>query len=213
VEPSFLSGEPVTVIIDTPAAAPPPPEPEPAVAAPVLRSELRCAACQDEMTRNTAMVVSGKQVCMLCASQMSAPPVETARLSSHLPAAVGGLVGALLGAAVFAIVGIATDHAIGYIAVLVGFLAGRGVHMGARGAFAPSLQLLAAGLAVFGIVASKFFMLSYYVIDRLGMSAISGRLFIAFGHVFTDMLSPFDILWVGLAVAAAARASKPSVTR
>jgi hypothetical protein len=210
VEPTFLSGEPVPVV-ETPAAAPPPLRP--AATASVSPNELRCASCRAEMTVNTSMVVSGHKVCMQCASEMASMPMETAPLSSHLPAAVGGLIGALIGAAVFAIIGVATDHEIGYVAVLVGFLAGRGVHLGARGAFAPSLQMLAAGLAIFGLVAAKFFMMAYIIVDKLGTSAVSGRLFEAFGRFFGDMVGPFDVLWVGLAVAAAFRASKASVAR
>jgi hypothetical protein len=157
--------------------------------------------------------VAGKQVCMSCAAQLGPSSVEPAPLGSHLPAFVGGLVGALLGAAIFAGIGIATDHAIGYVAVLVGFLTGRGVKLGARGAFAPSLQLLAGGLAVFGIVASKYIMLAYVFSEEAAISPLSGRVFDAFVSHFGELLSPFDLLWVGLAFAAAARASKPSVDR
>src|SRR3954470_19738777 len=102
VEPSFLSGDPVPVI-ETPAAAPPPPA-RAALPLPAPPNELRCATCEVAMTPNTSMVIRGQRICMLCASQVGAP-IQNAQLSSHMPAALAGLVGALIGAAVFAIVG------------------------------------------------------------------------------------------------------------
>lgn len=92
--------------------------------------------------------------------------------------------------------------------MLVGFLTGLGVRTGARGAFAPGLKLLAAGLAVCGIVASKYMVLAHLVAERLDASPFSGKVFGLFLDTFTDLLTPFDIVWVVLAAGAAMRAAQ-----
>jgi len=205
VEPTFLSSEPVTVV-DKPAAQAPPPAAN-AAAASTSTGDGPCTLCGIATTLNTSVFVNRQRVCMVCASQ--GVPIEKAALASHVPAAIGAAVGALVGAAVFAAIGIATDFEIGYVAVLIGFLAGRGANLGARGAFAPSLQLMAAGFSIFGLVAAKYMVLAWAIADRYGVSPVDGRVFSFFADNFGQLLSPFDLLWVALAVGAAFRAVVP----
>jgi hypothetical protein len=125
---------------------------------------------------------------------------------------IGGAVGAVIGGAIWAAIAIATDFEVGYVAVLVGFLAGAGVRWGAgRGA---GLRLLAAVLAIGGMLAAKYFMLAYAVIELgheqgIGVSVLDGKMLSIFPTLLVKTASPFDALFAFLAVAAAARACKP----
>jgi hypothetical protein len=195
VEPNLLPCEPVTVF-DPVTPAP----------VPARRSDGLCAVCRIEMTAHTATLVNGRALCLLCACEAEAT-VAPVTLAGHLPALVGGLIGALLGAAIFAGIGIATQIEIGYVAVLIGFLAGRGVRLGARQASSPSLQSLAMFLAIFGLLAAKYMVVAWVLADKLGLSPLSASVLGLFVDHIGDLLSPFDVLWVILAGGAALRAS------
>jgi hypothetical protein len=146
------------------------------------------------------------------ASRSSAPsaaPLPESTSAAHaLPALLLGAAGALVGAAIFAGLGIATDFQIGYVAVLVGFLTGLGVRVGARHQVPQALSTLAAALAIAGVAASKYMMFAYFATRDNSLSMLSGRVFSVFADHIGDMLSPFDVLWVILAAGAAMRASR-----
>lgn len=159
--------------------------------------------------------------CALCAAPLSQPPVRlnqqpvcgvsAAQVERELDAeraaprfgraALLGAVGALIGAAVWAGIVVATNFEVGYVAVLVGFLAGQGVKLGAGAARGGSLQILAAALAVGGLAAAKHMTVAW----TLEISPLDPLAFQALGEVIGKLLSPFDLLWIFLAVGAAYR--------
>jgi hypothetical protein len=128
-------------------------------------------------------------------------------------AALVGVGGALVGAAVWAGVALATDFEVGYIAVLVGYLTGHGVKRGAGKQRGLTLQYLAASIAAFGYLAAKFAMFAYMVV-KLGhergynISYFNPRLLTTFPNALPQMLGVFDVLFVFLALAAAYRVPK-----
>jgi hypothetical protein len=119
-------------------------------------------------------------------------------------AVLGGLAGALAGAMLWAAIAVITDLEVGYVAVLVGALTGIGVRFGAR-APAPGLQVLAAALALAGLVAAKYAIVAWVVSRELGMSPFDPAIARMFGDLFGELLSPFDALWAFLAIGAAYR--------
>ncbi len=170
-----------------------------------------CALCTAAMPDGTAHRANGQLVCAACAGHLGRElAAETARPRDHLPAAGLGLVGALIGAAIWAGIAVATDFEVGYVAVLVGFLAGQGVKLGARRARGPSLQRLAAGLAVFGLLAAKYLIIGFSAAEAYGVSPFDPVVATFFSENFSSMLSPFDLLWIFLAVGAAYRVPAPT---
>ncbi|MFL5319996.1 MAG: hypothetical protein ACJ790_10115 [Myxococcaceae bacterium] len=170
-----------------------------------------CALCQTPIAEGTSAVVNGTQVCNNCAAQIQAELAAEQSTGARFPLAIaGGAIGALIGAFVWAAIVVITNFEVGYVAVLVGFLAGQGVKLGAGKGRGQTLQAAAAGLAVFGLVVSKYFIFAHFAVAALAGKGISVGYFSSevigyFGQFFTDQLSPFDLLWVFIAISAAYR--------
>ena len=137
--------------------------------------------------------------------------------ASHVPGGVvGGIAGALVGGGIWGAVAVATGLAIGYLAVLVGFLAGYGVFIGAGTRRSKQLQFVAVGCAVLGLLMGKYFIVGHFVMKEFpesGLSYFDSRLFRLFIGNLSEFFELFDILWIFLALGAAARATKPTMTR
>jgi hypothetical protein len=173
-----------------------------------------CSLCQRQVAKPTTYLVNAQVSCAECVAKVRAAlAAQVPRGANLLVAAAGGLVGALVGAIVWAGVAIATNFEVGYIAVLVGFLAGLGVKIGARTQRGALLQYLAAGLAVVGLLAAKY-MLFVHVMVNLGhekgvdISYFDGRILSVFPEALGQMVSAFDALFLILALMAAYRVPK-----
>src|SRR5262245_8545103 len=100
------------------------------VAAPDAPNAPRCVLCQAELPPGASRRVNGQQVCAVCASQVEKElAASKGSAFGFLPAAVGGLVGAVAGGLAWAAIAIMSGYEIGYVAVLVGWLAGHGVRI------------------------------------------------------------------------------------
>jgi hypothetical protein len=160
--------------------------------------------------------VNNQQVCARCEAQVRAELAAEQTGTAHYPVALlAGLAGALVGAGVWAAIGIGTGYEVGYVAVLVGFLAGLGVKLGARSKRSAGLQALAAGLAVVGLLAAKYFVFAHAAVEfgkqnGIDFSYLDARTMQLFPQALPEMLSAFDILWLILAIAAAYRIPAPS---
>jgi hypothetical protein len=173
-----------------------------------------CSLCQREVARPTTYLVNGQISCGECVANVQAElAAQVPGGANLLVAAAGGLAGALVGAAVWAAVAIATNFEVGYIAVLVGFLAGLGVKMGARTQRGALLQYLAAGLAVVGLLAAKYIIFAYAMVkfgheQGVDISYFDGRLLSVFPSALGEMVNAFDALFLILALMAAYRVPK-----
>jgi hypothetical protein len=111
-----------------------------------------CAACKRAV--GDAYYSVGKSVfCAACkqATEQRVPPTPSPALLAR--AVLFGLGGAIAGAAVYYAVLAATGVVIGYVAIAVGFLVGRGVQLGARGQRGRTFQIIAVVLTYLGIAA------------------------------------------------------------
>jgi hypothetical protein len=215
------SDSPVTP--DSPAAAPPPPDAAVASRAPCCSksdaaSAAACELCQRPVCRNCQRFVNLKCTCLDCLKKILAE-IEAQRPTARelLPAVAGGLLAATLCGAVWAAIVVATDMVIGYAAVGVGIATGYGVLLGARRKRGSSLQRVAAFCALVGLALGKYFTVAHYVVTRVpsakGASYIDPRVFQVFVGILPKILSPFDLLWVLLALGAATRLVKPADIR
>lgn len=182
-----------------------PPQPEAAVAV------AACALCQKPMAAGAGTTINGNPVCDSCAAQVQSELVAEQETGARFPMALaGGAAGALVGAIIWAIIVVVTNFEIGYVAVLVGYLAGQGVKLGAGKGRGQSLQIAAAGMAVFGLLISKYFIVAHFVLKEPGVAEqglgyFSPDLFALFLQNIGSVLSPFDLLWVAFALMAAWR--------
>jgi hypothetical protein len=170
-----------------------------------------CSLCQREVPRTTTYLVNAQVGCAECVARVRTElAVQEPGGVNLLFAAAGGLVGALVGAAVWAGVAIATNYEVGYVAVLVGFLAGLGVNIGARRQRGALLQYLAAGLAVVGLLAAKYMLFAYAMAkvareQGVDISYLDSRLVSVFPEALGEMVNGFDALFLILALLAAYR--------
>lgn len=139
---------------------------------------------------------------------------EVVTSASLVKALVGAALAAVLGGVVWGLIVLAAEYEIGFMAIGIGLLAGFSVNLlsGKRG---RPLQVVAVVAAVAGILVGKYF--TFYSIFRelvgveLGAEVAQAvTIFSPFviGTFFSSMpqlASPYDILWVVLAVAAAWR--------
>jgi hypothetical protein len=121
-------------------------EPAPDAGAPA------CARCQAAIA-SEYYEVNGHVVCASCKSAMEQSPAGTGA-SRMLRAAAYGLGGAILGAAGYYAILAITGYEIGLVAIAVGWLVGRGVQKGSKGAGGWPYQTLAVGLTYLAIVST-----------------------------------------------------------
>jgi hypothetical protein len=180
----------------------------------------RCALCGASLAGGNERRVNQHRVCVGCATEVAQELAGSQATAATLPlAGLGGLGGAALGAAGWAAVAIATDYEIGFIAVAVGYLAGLGVKLGARGKRGGGLPHVAAAAAVLGLLLAKYFVFLHYVAAAARQEGGGGWLTVGIASVvlFPTLLvrvaSPFDLLWVVLAIGAAWRAPAAPAVR
>lgn len=175
-----------------------------------------CALCQTPLAAGAGASLNGNPACDSCVAQVQAELAAEQETGARFPLALaGGAAGALVGAIIWAVIVVATNYEIGYVAVLVGFLAGRGVNLGAGKGRGQSLQIAAAGMAVFGLFIAKYFIFAHFVVSdprgaELGLSYFSPGLVIVFLENIGSTLSPFDLLWIAFALMTAWRIPAPS---
>jgi hypothetical protein len=173
--------------------------------APRAATDGRCARCHMDMTVNTATRLGEEKVCLVCAAGLE--PDVPATTHTYLGAALGGVVGALAGALVWATVAIVGEVEIGYVAVLVGYLTGQGVRLGARGVSAPGLRGLAGSVALTGLAVAKYFIAAYFISKVGGISPLSSAAWHIFVANLSELVSGLDVIFIMLAIAAAMRAA------
>ncbi len=128
-------------------------------------------------------------------------------------ASAAGLVAAIVGGIIWGLIVIATDYEIGYMATGIGLLSGFAVLFFTEKKGLP-LQIIAVVSALAGILVGKYF--TFYsivkdlLIDEYGavaesISIFDGEMFRLFFLSISDIASPYDILWIVLAVIAAWR--------
>jgi len=127
-----------------------------------------------------------------------------------VPAVLGGGLAAAVGGSIWALIVIATGYEIGIVAWGIGILAGLGVVLFSKGQRGLPLQLIAVFTGALGVVIGKYGTFFYFfrkaIEGKFGAEAASNVGFFSekavdsFSQNIASMLSPFDLLWVALAV-------------
>ncbi len=131
---------------------------------------------------------------------------------------IGGGLAALIGGVAWGLIVARTDFEIGFMAWGLGLLAGFGVVLFARGKKGAALQIVAVVTSVAGIGLGKYVLfteiLRRVVLERVGAEAaarvtvLSAKVFGVFLQSLSQILTPYDGLWVVLAVLTAWRIPK-----
>lgn len=127
---------------------------------------------------------------------------EMLRLEQNLPLAlVGGVVAAIIGAVLWAIITVATNFQIGYMAVAVGFLVGYTVRFAGKG-LDQVFGILGAALALGGCILGNLLTLVGFIANDEGLGYVQVLLGIDYSLVPSAMMatfSPIDLLFYGIA--------------
>ena len=173
-----------------------------------------CAMCGNPRGSET-ILANGVPICGSCSMRLRHELDQEGSWNNFPLALLGGIGGAAAGAGVWAAIGVATNMEVGYVAVLVGFLTGFGVKLGAGKSRGQGLQLLAALLAVGGLVLAKYFIFAWMVSQASAgqgspIAWYDPRLIPLFPRMITALMSPFDLLWLFIAISAAYRVPTPT---
>ena len=161
-------------------------------------------------------MANGQPICSACATRLGQELEAEQGSWTEFPFAMAaGGVGAVLGAAIWAAIVVATNFEVGYVAVLVGFLSGYGVKLGAGKGRGQGLQVAAAFMAVAGLVLAKYFIFAYMVSSSMSAKGqaiawYDPRLLQMFPKMIVALSTPFDLLWILIAVSAAYRVPSPT---
>ncbi len=169
-----------------------------------------CALCTKPIGPGGAVLANGKKVCAPCKAKLERQLLaQTATRSSLLRGAVGGIGGSLVGAAIWTAVAESAQLEVGYVAVLVGFLVGKGMLLAVGRARGPALQRIAALCALLGLLIAKYAIFAIEVTKVLikeggpEIGYLSPRMIEIFGQSASKLFSPYDLLWIFLAVSVA----------
>lgn len=182
---------------------------------PVPTADPTCALCGQTIPGIPRHSVQGRPLCATCAGQLERE-LEAEKGTARVPlATAGGLAGALVGAGVWAAVAVFGNLQIGFIAVLVGFLAGKGALLGAGSGRGRPYQVAAGTAALVGLVAAKYFIFAHDAAEGLASRGLDVGpfdlvLLRLFPRELPGMLSAFDLLWVFLALTSAWKQLAPS---
>lgn len=128
---------------------------------------------------------------------------------------VGGVIGMLIGAMLWAAITVITDYQIGYMAIGVGFLVGVGVRFLGKG-LDKSFGLVGGGLALVGCLLGNLLTVLIVVSREFEVSFFDLLINLNFEIVVEFMkvtFSPIDLLFYGLAVYAGYRYAFKRVTK
>lgn len=134
----------------------------------------------------------------------------SATITSLVPAVLGGVLGALVGGAAWAVAVIVSGYEIGFAALGIGALSGYAVVLMSKGGRGPVFQVIAALSSVLGVALGKYVYYFYYlkeaVAEEYGLEVAANVRLFSVGVVESfimdagSFLGGFDILWVALAV-------------
>jgi len=169
-----------------------------------------CSLCEEEIPKEPLNRVNGRPLCPLCFSQIQDTYLKQKPvLTDIFKGLVGGLVGAFVSGIIWALIVIWTGYEIGYLATGVGFIAGVGVVMSSKGKRGPLMQFTSAICALLGLLLAKYVIFGHFFIDQANqelstqLSYFSPFVLSQFPSFLPKMFSPFDALWILLALIAA----------
>jgi hypothetical protein len=173
----------------------------------------KCKLCgKNSICKNCRGLINGKSVCNACKDQILAELDAEKADTSHLPLALAaGAIAAFASGIVWAAIAVIAGVHIGYVAIGVGYLAGQGVYFGSGKRKGVNLQYAAIGCALLGLFLGKLFTGVGLIVQMAptSYSYTDGRVYSLVLDNFDKMLSPFDLLWIFIALRMAWKVPKP----
>lgn len=168
-----------------------------------------CPLCKIGDLQSTAKTVNGVKVCATCAQDIIAEAASQNISAYKLALSIGAaLLGAAAGALVWVALSISSNTEIGYLAILIGYLAARGLLLVAGKSRGLSLQIAAATCAAIGLFLAKLAVVDYHVTqyalkDGADVGYFSGIVLSTSALSLVKYLDFYDFLWLFLALSIA----------
>jgi signal peptidase I len=133
------------------------------------------------------------------------PPEPQPAVDQKLGAAVlAGSIAAVLSGIGWGLVVKWTGYEAGILALGIGLLVAFAVYQSTGGRRAPELQVVAVATALVGILIGKYLSFAFLAQDLYpGVGLLSGEMFRLFRDALHDVFGLYDLIWIGLAGAAA----------
>ena len=112
-------------------------------------SGLKCAACRQPIS-GSYFQIRGAPACEQCTEKLRAQMPRDSH-AAFVRALLFGMGGAVVGLALYVTVAIATGLIIGIVSLAVGYIVGKAMHMGSRGAGGRRYQVVAVLLTYFAV--------------------------------------------------------------
>jgi hypothetical protein len=156
----------------------------------------RCVRCQQTFT-DRFFRLNGEVLCEPCANAAVGLPSEGAG-AAFVKAIVIGIGAAVVGSILYAVVEIATGWTIGYVALAVGWLVGKGMRWGSAGRGGRPYQIAAAVLTYLSVSFASLIVIVHAVQKRNpGGEIVMGERLAWFAAKY-GLLSPFLALQDGV---------------
>jgi signal peptidase I len=119
-------------------------------------------------------------------------------------ALLAGSVAAVVGGIAWGLVVNWTDYEVGILALGIGLLTAFAIDRATGGRRGRELQIVAVGTALVGILIGKYLSFAFVTQDIFpGAGVLSGEMFRLFRDSLHEVFGLFDLIWIGLAAAAA----------
>jgi len=182
-----------------------------------LNSKQNCKICNTQICNNCRFIVNNQELCGKCMEQLRNELEEEKAGNKNLVGGIiGGAAGAILGGIVWALVVVLTNYEIGYVAVAIGWLTGKGVSICSKYKKSKKLQIISAAWCVVGLIIGKYFIFAHSLKEYLfkeqnvNLSYFNPGLFQIIISNLNELLSPWDLLWLFIALGVAWNMPRPT---
>lgn len=170
----------------------------------VDRSQIAERLVEKGMERDEALKVTNE----LCDALSKIAQNEKLTPTAVFKGILGSVLAAMICGVVWGFIVKATNYEIGFMAVGVGYICGRGVVLFSGGKKGTLMQIVAVVSSVLGVFVGKymtfFYMLNDYIKTQqnadVSISMFSGKVISLFVELLPKALSGYDALWVVIAV-------------
>ena len=174
-----------------------------------------CVLCKVPICGNCLDLFEHNTICKGCHVKVLAEVANEKASEKDIPMALlGGLVGSIIGASLWALVALISGYQVGFVAIGVGFFAGHGVAMAVSKRKAFFLQIISAIFATFGIllgmmVTSVCEVVKYYSAKNFNISYFNSDLWLQVLKNLPKDFNFFSCLFIVIALFYSWRISAP----
>ena len=178
-------------------------------------SATTCVLCKVPICGNCFEMFEHNTICKTCHAKVLLELANENATEKDIPMAIlGGFVGAIIGAALWAIVAIISGYQVGFVAIGVGFFAGQGVSIAVSRRKAKLLQFISAIFAIVGILlgtvsTNVYEYAQYFSKKGVQISYFNGDLWFEALKGISSGFSFFSVLFIAFAIYYSWRISAP----